>query len=97
VLTPEGRYYEQPDFDEERDGSRLWSHRRPKSRNATAITTINTGREKDIEDEKQLNTYWWGQLESENQPRCLLLTISGPGIEPLSMSLPFSAKKVRWC
>jgi len=36
--------------------------------------------------------YWCGQLDSENQPRCLFLTISGPGINPLSMSLPFSVQ-----
>ena len=65
---------------------------RAKTRNATAIITINTGREEDVQDAKQLNTYWWGQLENENQPRCLFLTISGPRINPLSMSLPFSVE-----
>jgi len=30
--------------------------------------------------------------KKENQPRCLFLTISGPGINSLSMSLPFSVE-----
>jgi hypothetical protein len=94
VLTPERRYYEEADFDDKDEMDRVYGAivERAKTRNATAIITINTGREKDVKDEKQLDTYWWGQLENENQPRCLFLTISGPGIKPLSMSLPFSVK-----
>lgn len=97
VLTPEGRYYEEAEFDDEDEMDAVYGGivERAKNRNATAIITINTGREKGVEDEKQVNTYWWGQLENENQPRCLFLTISGPGINPLSMSLPFSVKNER--
>jgi hypothetical protein len=94
VLTPEGRYYEEAEFDDEDEMDAVYGAivERAKSKNAKAIITINAGREKDVNDEKQLNTYWWGQLENENQPRCLFLTISGPGINPLSMSLPFSVE-----
>ncbi|MGB8459397.1 MAG: hypothetical protein WCE50_16855 [Candidatus Acidiferrum sp.] len=97
VLTPEGRYYEEAEFDDEDEMDIVYGAivERAKSRDATAIVTINTGREKDVGDEKHLKTYWWGQLENENQPRCLFLTISGPGISPLSMSLPFSLKDER--
>ena len=97
VLTPEGRYYEEAEFDDEDEMDTVYGAivERAKSRNATAIITINTGRAKDVDDEKQLNTYWWGQLENENQPRCLFLTICGPGINPLSMSLRFSVKNGR--
>ena len=38
----------------------------------------------------ELDSYWWGKLAAENKPRCLLLTISGPSVKPLSISLPFS-------
>ena len=94
VLTPEGRYYEEAEFDDENEMDTVYVAivERAKTRNATAIITINTGREKDVQDEKQLNMYLWGQLENENQSRCLFLTISGPGINPLSMSLPFSVE-----
>ncbi|HTC49005.1 MAG TPA: hypothetical protein VK722_16895 [Candidatus Aquilonibacter sp.] len=97
VLTPDRRYYEEAEFDDEDEMDTVYGAivELAKSRNATAIITINTGREKDVDDETQLKTYWWGQLESENQPRCLFLTISGPGINPLSMSLPFSVKNER--
>ena len=97
VLTPEGRYYEEAKFDDEDEMNTAYGAivERAKNRNATAIITINTGREKDVDDEKQLNTYSWGQLENENQPRCLFLSISGPGINPLSMSMPFSVKNKR--
>ena len=40
----------------------------------------------------ELDSYWWGKLAAENQPRCLLLTISGPSVQPLSISLPFSVE-----
>jgi hypothetical protein len=96
VITAEGRYYEEVDeFNDETEKDAVYGAivERAKTKNATAIITISTGREKDVDDEKQLNTYWWGQLENENQPRCIFLTISGPGINPLSMSLPFSVEK----
>ena len=47
---------------------------------------------KEIVPPKGFTPYLWGQLENENQSRCLFLTISGPGINPLSMSLPFSVE-----
>ena len=62
VLTPEGRYYEEAEFDDENEMDTVYGAivERAKTRNATAIITINAGREKDVQDEKQLNTYWWG-------------------------------------
>lgn len=36
---------------------------RAKAKNATAIITINTGREKDVHDERELDSYWWGRLK----------------------------------
>ena len=59
VLTPEGRYYEEAEFDDENEMDTVYVAivERAKTRNATAIITINTGREKDVQDEKQLNMY----------------------------------------
>ena len=92
VITPEGRYYEGADFDDEAEKDATYGAiaERAKAKNATAIITINTGREKDVDDERELDSYWWGKLADENQPRCLFLTISGPGIKSMSLSLPFS-------
>jgi hypothetical protein len=62
VLTPGGRYYEEAEFDDEIEMDTVYGAivERAKTRNATAIITINTGHEKNVQDEKQLNTYWWG-------------------------------------
>jgi hypothetical protein len=92
VMTPEGRYYEEADFDEEAEMDSVYGAiaERARAKNATAIITINTGRQKDVGDERELHRYWWGKLAEENQPRCLFLTISGPGLSPVSLSLPFS-------
>ena len=63
-----------------------------KGKKATAIITITTAREKDVGDESELEAYWWGKLAAENQPRCLFLTISGPSLKSVSISLPFSVE-----
>jgi hypothetical protein len=91
-MTPEGRYYEEVEFSDETEMDAVYGAivGRAKGKNATAIITINTARQQEVEGE--LDSYWWGKLAEENQPRCLLLTISGPGVKPLSISLPFSVE-----
>jgi hypothetical protein len=92
VITPEGNYYEEADFDDETEKDAVYGAivERAKLKNATAIITINTARDKEVTEE--LESYSWGQLAAENQPRCLLLTISRPGAKSLSMRLPFSVE-----
>jgi hypothetical protein len=92
VITPEGRYYEEAEFDDETELDAVYGAivERARNKNAIAIITINTAREQDVAGE--LDSYWWGKLAAENQPRCLLLTISGPSVQPLSISLPFSVE-----
>ena len=65
---------------------------RAKSKKATTIIPITTAREKDVGDKSELESYWWGKLAAENQPRCLFLTISGPSLKSVSISLPFSVE-----
>jgi hypothetical protein len=93
VITPEGRYYEEAEFNDaaELDAAYGAIVERARDKNAAAIITINTAREQDVTEE--LGSYWWGKLAGENQPRCLLLTISGPSVQPLRISLPFSIEK----
>jgi hypothetical protein len=83
VITPEGRYYEDVEFNDETemDGAFGAIVERAKSKKATAIITISTVRVKDVADESELESYWWGKLAAENQPRCLFLTISGPNLK----------------
>lgn len=94
VVTPEGRYYEEAEFDDETEKDAIYGAivKRAKDKNAIAIITINSAREKDVKNERELDSYRWGQLAEEDQPRCLGLTISGPGIKPLSITLPFWLK-----
>lgn len=92
VITSQGRYYEEAEFNDENEMDAVYGDivERARSRNATAIITINTAREKEVSGE--VGPYWWGKLVEENQPRCLCLTISGPSVKPLSLTLPFSVE-----
>ena len=92
VVTPEGRYYEEAEVGSEHEMDVIYRAivERAKANSATAIITINTGRAKDVEGDQELNSYRWGQLAEEDQPQCLFLTVSGPNIGPLRISLPFS-------
>ena len=97
VITPEGRYWEDVEFNDEIEMDAAFGAivERAKSKRATAIITISTVRMKDVADESELESYWWGQLAAENQPRCLFLTISGPSLKSVSISLPFSVENNR--
>jgi hypothetical protein len=92
VQTRRLRYYEEAEFNNEIEMDAAYGAivERARSKNATAIITINTAREQDVAGE--LDSYWWGKLAAENQPRCLFLTISGPSVRPFSISLPFSVQ-----
>ena len=94
VITPGGRYYEDVEYNDEIEMDAAYGAivERAKSKRATAIITISTVRMKDVADESELESYWWGQLAAENQPRCLFLTISGPSLKSVSISLPFSVE-----
>jgi hypothetical protein len=94
VITSEGRYFEEAEFNDETEMDAAYGAivERAKCKKATAIITINTAREKDVAGESELESYWWGKLAAENQPRCLMLTISGPSLKSLSISLPFSVE-----
>ena len=95
VITPKGRYYEEAEFSDEIEMDIAYGAivDRARAKNATPIITINTARQKEVTG--KLDSYWWGKLEAENQPRCLQLTISGPGLEPSSISLPFAVENNR--
>jgi hypothetical protein len=89
VVTPERRYYEEATFDNEQEMDDAYKTivDRAKEQNAIAIITINAGREKDVDGE--IGPYWWGKLAADNEQRTLFLTLSGPSLEPVSLSQPF--------
>ena len=92
VITAEGRYYEEAEFNDVFEKESVYGAivERAKLQNATAIITINTARYQDVAGE--LGSYWWGKLATEKRPKALCLTISGPGVEPVGLNLPFAVE-----
>jgi hypothetical protein len=95
VVTTEGRCWEELDFDNEQEKHQAYSSvvERAKERGAVAIITVNSSRERTLDSGEELGEYQWGNLKSENCGRALTLSVSGPGIEPCSVSLPFRVEK----
>lgn len=91
VVTPERRYWEEVEFNDEDEKVEAYAAvvARAKEQNAAAIITINTSRQLTLADGEVLDGYWWGKLESEECPRALTLTVSGPGMEAWCVSLPY--------
>jgi hypothetical protein len=96
VVTPEARYFEEVEFDDEEEKCAAYTGvvARAREQNATAIITINTSRQMSVADQDDLERYWWGQLETETEgvSKALVITISGPGMKAWCMSLPFAVR-----
>ena len=59
-------------------------------KNAFAIITIFLARSKDSnERDFDQETYTWGDIQSTSAERCILLTVSGPGVKNWAVALPF--------
>ena len=88
VVTPESRYWEDVEFENEAEKIDVYSAivDRAKQNHAAAIITINTS----FERADALPDYRWGDLERSGAHRAITLTISGPSLESCSLSLPFS-------
>ncbi len=57
---------------------------------ALAIITIFIARSKNFENEEfNEEAYSWGDLERDGSERCILVTLSGPGIRNWAVALPF--------
>lgn len=66
---------------------------------ARAIITLLIARSKDFDHEKfEEETYSWGDLQRQGAERCILLTLSGPGIKNWVIAVPFvrRAEKVNF-
>lgn len=92
VVTPEKRYWEEVEFENEEEKINAYSAivDRAKESHASAIITINTAFEDAVSDGDALLNYRWGDLERIGSRRAIMLTISGPSLEAYSFSLPFS-------
>lgn len=90
VVTPEERYSEEAEFDNEEEKIDAYAAivDRAKENHASAIITMNTS----FVRSDVLSDYRWGDLEHSGAPRAITLTISGPSLEPVSLSLPFSVE-----
>src|SRR4051812_8794035 len=87
VVTPEERYSEEAEFENEEEKIDAYTAivDRAKKNHASAIITINTS----FVRSDAPSHYRWGDLEHSSAPRAITLTISGPSLEPVSLSLPF--------
>ncbi|HET8891881.1 MAG TPA: hypothetical protein VFQ41_23485 [Candidatus Angelobacter sp.] len=64
-----------------------------RSRVAIAIVTVFLARSKDYGQENfSQETYSWGDLQDSDSERCILVTVSGPGIKNWAVALPFNSK-----
>src|ERR1700722_11864457 len=88
VVTPEQRYSEEAEFENEEEKIDAYAAivDRARENDASAIITINTS----FVRSDAVSDYRWGDLEHSGAPRAITLTISGPSLEPDSLSLPFS-------
>jgi hypothetical protein len=61
-----------------------------RTQRALAIVTIFLARMKDFEQQNfSSDTYSWGNIQGFSDERCILITISGPGIRNWAAMLPF--------
>ena len=90
VVTPEKRYSEEVEFESEEEKVNAYAAivDRAKENHASAIITINTS----FVGSDVSSDYRWGDLEHSSAQRAITLTISGPSLEPCSLSLPFSVE-----
>ena len=62
-----------------------------RSKGALAIVTVFLARSKDFNQNSfSQDTYQWGDIQSTDNERCILITVSGPGIKNWAAALPFS-------
>src|SRR5215469_782341 len=60
---------------------------------ALAIISIFIARSKDFDEEKFTEeTYSWGDLEHQGAERCILVTLSGPGVRNWAVAVPFKSR-----
>jgi len=67
-----------------------------RQRHATAIVTIFLARFKDFDHEDFVaEAYSWGDIQDGSSKRCILVTLSGPGIKNWAAVLPFRLENGR--
>ncbi|WP_348265164.1 hypothetical protein P8935_11620 [Telmatobacter sp. DSM 110680] len=88
VVTPEQSYSEEVEFENEEEKIDAYAAivDRAKENDASAIITINTS----FVRSDAVSDFRWGDVEHSGAPRAITLTISGPSLEPVSLSLPFN-------
>jgi hypothetical protein len=62
---------------------------RAKAQSAVALITVNSGFMRNNFDADQLESYYPGKLEAEGASKCIMLTVSGPGIKNWCLDLPY--------
>lgn len=100
VVSPDGVHLDFPKFEDEDSKRAAYEHlvRFAREKNATAIVTLNNAWTKAASYPGELDDVQSGELNSSNASPCLLVTISGPGIESraLEMAYELSDTEVRF-
>jgi hypothetical protein len=61
-----------------------------RQKKALAIITVFLARSKDFDKEEfDQEAYSWGDIQDSGSERCILVTLSGPGIKDWATALPF--------
>ena len=60
-----------------------------KGQGAVALITVNNGFMLDDFDTDQLESYYPGKLAAEGSSECIMLTVSGPGVQTWQVILPY--------
>jgi hypothetical protein len=81
-------------LDLEDEGAKLESCKKivdeARRRKALAIVTVFLARSKDFEKGDFVQeAYSWGEIQDADSERCILVTLSGPGIKNWAVALPF--------
>jgi hypothetical protein len=91
VVTPEGTHLDFPKFDDEDSKRAAYEHlvRFAKEKKATAIVTLNNAWTRTAQYPGELDDIGPGEIDATNGMRCLLVTISGPGMKSCVLEMKF--------
>lgn len=91
TVTPTGVLATFPDFEDEESKQNAYVEivSTAKANDATAILTVNNAWTKSAEHDGELDDIGPGELGAHNASPCLLVTVSGPGMQSRAFHMPF--------
>jgi hypothetical protein len=94
IVAPDGVHLDFPEFEDEE--SKQMAYQRlvslAREKNATIIVTLNNAWTRSARDGEDLDDIGAGELNATNAEPCLVLTISGPGIQSQSLEMGYTIR-----